>query len=87
MMEMMSCGLPVIATNVGGVSEIVKHEVNGFLLKPDIDKYELARFLISVADMSYEKKRSFTMSAYNTWEMLFFDKKNHMKFAEDLMNL
>lgn len=87
MMEMMSCGLPVIATNVGGVSEIVKHEENGYLLKSDIDKCELARFLMSLADMPYEKKKNFTISAYKTWEKLFFDKKNHMKFAEDLMNL
>ena len=31
-MEAMSCGLPVVATNVGGVSELVEHGKNGFLV-------------------------------------------------------
>ena len=31
----MACGLPVIASNVGGVSEIVKNGYNGFLYEPD----------------------------------------------------
>ena len=29
--EAMSCGLPVIATKIGGIPEIVKDNVNGFL--------------------------------------------------------
>lgn len=32
MVEAMSCGLPVVVTNVGGAPEIVSHEVTGWLL-------------------------------------------------------
>ena len=32
--EAMSFGLPVIATNVGGIPEIIKHEKTGFLIEP-----------------------------------------------------
>lgn len=32
--EGLACGLPVIATDVGGVTEMVKHGVNGFLVPP-----------------------------------------------------
>jgi glycosyltransferase involved in cell wall biosynthesis len=32
-LEAMSVGLPVIASNVGGVSEVVKHKKTGFLIK------------------------------------------------------
>lgn len=34
-MEAMACGLPVVATDVGGVSELITHKVTGFLFQPE----------------------------------------------------
>ncbi|MEM9656669.1 MAG: glycosyltransferase family 4 protein, partial [Actinomycetota bacterium] len=34
LMEAMAAGLPVVTTMVGGIAELVDHEVNGFLLRP-----------------------------------------------------
>jgi len=34
LLEMMCAGLPVVATDVGGVSEIIKHKQTGILVKP-----------------------------------------------------
>ena len=35
LLEAMASGLPVVATNVGGVPGIVRHGKTGFLLEPD----------------------------------------------------
>lgn len=34
LLEAMACGLPVVATSVGGVREIVQHGTTGYLVEP-----------------------------------------------------
>jgi glycosyltransferase involved in cell wall biosynthesis len=35
--ESLACGIPVVATRVGGIPELVEHEVNGLLVDPSPD--------------------------------------------------
>jgi glycosyltransferase involved in cell wall biosynthesis len=47
-LEAMCLGLPIIASNVGGISEAIDHEITGFLFPPnDIDtlQYQLIRLI------------------------------------------
>jgi len=48
-LEAMAAGLPVIATNVGGIPEIVKDEQNGILVPPQ-DQNSLANAICRVLD-------------------------------------
>ena len=69
--ECSGLGVPSIAADVGGVSEIVKHDKTGFLVQPsDIEGYaECARILltdqdrrISMSRAAQEHSKSFSMS-------------------------
>jgi N-acetyl-alpha-D-glucosaminyl L-malate synthase BshA len=46
-LEAMACEVPVIATNVGGVPEVVEHGADGFLVEPG-DVKEAARHAIEI---------------------------------------
>jgi glycosyltransferase involved in cell wall biosynthesis len=54
-LEAMSCQLPIIATNVGGIVDFVKDGINGILIKPG-DDVSLARAIVKlVEDEEYAK--------------------------------
>jgi glycosyltransferase involved in cell wall biosynthesis len=46
--EAMACGLPVVATRVSGIPELVRDEVNGVLVEPD-DERALAAAVLRVS--------------------------------------
>lgn len=52
LLEAMSLGKPSVITSVGGIPEVVKHEVNGFLVAPN-DPEQLANsLLLLMSDLS-----------------------------------
>ena len=48
-LEAMASGLPIIATNVGGNSEIIKNKITGLLFKPK-DKNEIINTMIEIME-------------------------------------
>jgi len=69
LLDALDFGLPVIATDVGGIPEIIENGVNGFLVKPDaIDNicesilglYSEGALMEQVAQANIEKAKSYT---------------------------
>ncbi|HPH15544.1 MAG TPA: glycosyltransferase, partial [Bacteroidales bacterium] len=87
MMEAMSFGIPVIGTNVGGVSEIIEHEKNGFLLSPTPSKEEVAAAIERFCSLSLDDVQTMRANAYNTWNTKFNAQKNYKAFIEQICNL
>lgn len=75
-MEAMSFGIPVIATNVGGTGEIVNHGQNGFLLDKDYSDEQLADLLRSFAQ---NNSAEFRCMARSRWEKDFVLRTNTIK--------
>jgi len=63
MLEAMACGRPCIITDVGGVSEWIKNDVTGLLVKP-IQPEELANKIIELA-VNSEKRTILGNNAHN----------------------
>lgn len=83
-MEAISYGIPVIATDVGGTGEIVFHEKNGYLLKKDFDTDTLVeyieRFLKGEIEIDIVRENS-----RKIWKNKYFSDINYNCFYKDFL--
>ena len=79
--------IPVVATSVGGIPELIDHEKNGLLVDPN-DPDQLANSVNEILE-NEEKAIRITNTGYEfvinnlTWEILL---PRYVKFYEDLLN-
>lgn len=83
-MEACSFGIPVIATNVGGTSEIVKDGENGFLLNAGFAPEELLESLNRIRSMDAEEYERLCQNSRSIWSHSFSAEKNYPEFYEVL---
>ena len=55
-MESLTCGTPVVAFNIGGMSDMILHMKNGYLVKA-FDVIDLARGIENATELSKEKEK------------------------------
>ncbi len=82
-MEALSFGTPIIATNVGGTSEAVIDGVNGRLLSQNFDSDEFYSVLRLFVDMDEEESRKMRLNARKHWENNFFADRNYSDFVHE----
>lgn len=87
-MEAFSMGIPVIARNVGGVSEAVLSGHNGILLEKLSDKErqfsDLSKDIIRIWE-NKEQYINMSKQAYKTWLTYFNANTNYTKFIEEIL--
>ena len=83
-MEAMSFGKIIIATNVGGTAEIVENGVNGFLLDKDFTTEELVNVLTRTALLASDKFNEMCKQSRRIWEERCNAATNYEKFYEQL---
>lgn len=83
-MEAMSFGIPVIATNVGGSSEIVLNEYNGFLLDKDFSVNTLACLIDNYAEICIEEQMEYRKNSRAFWKNNYSADRNYFKFYSDI---
>jgi glycosyltransferase involved in cell wall biosynthesis len=74
LLEAMSCGLPVVATDIGGNNEVITPEVNGFLVPPKCPE-EMAKAINRLLDDASLRENigraaRRTIEKYYTWDKI-----------------
>ena len=85
-MEAVSFGIPVIATNVGGNSEIVNNE-NGYLLEENPTPLQVANKIEQFYNLSPDENNKMKKAAFKTWDSKFNADKNYTQFIRDILSL
>lgn len=83
-MEVISFGIPVIATDVGGTREIVSNEVNGLLLEENISDLELSNKIKHFINLDIDEYMLYRNNSRKIWEKNFDAKENYLDFSENL---
>lgn len=83
-MEAQSCGIPVIATDVGGNSEIVQDGVCGRLIKPEFSIEELADMIEFFLVLEERKVHAYRTNARRLWKKKFDVNRNAQEMLDDV---
>ncbi|HSO70166.1 MAG TPA: glycosyltransferase [Arachnia sp.] len=81
MMEAISGAIPLVATRVGGVPEIVRAGVSGVLVPAEFTDDEVVDALLSVWRMGDEEYAALSASARRLWEQEFRASTTYERFA------
>lgn len=83
MMEAISCGVPIMSTDVGGCNEIC-NEHTGFLIDKDFDPIDVAKKIEKFKN-SQANTEEFRKTVREFWEENFSSQKNYNRFVSELL--
>ena len=85
-MEAMSVGMPIIATDVGGTAEIVYDKKNGYLLKKDFATGDLVKAIQEISLMTEKNFDKMCQNSRKAWEEKCSEEKNYKEFIERILS-
>ena len=85
-MEALSAGIPVVATDAGGTSEAVNEKV-GFLVPLNFDCKEVAEIIKKYLNLSIWEQQSYRKNAYRYWQENYDAATNYRMFYDILEKL
>jgi glycosyltransferase involved in cell wall biosynthesis len=85
-MEAQSAGIPVLATNVGGTSEIVNTQ-NGFLVEKDFTSESTLTIISNFLSSDETEKQQKRNASFENWRQNYNATSNYSQFVEILTNL
>lgn len=86
-MEALSTGIPVIATDVGGTGELVRTGVNGILLPADPTPEQVRAAIEEIAGLDEDAYAGLRSGARRTWEDHCDARALYTEFAAELVGL
>ncbi|MCK5536634.1 MAG: glycosyltransferase [Bacteroidales bacterium] len=83
-MEAMSCHIPIVAPNVGGISDMINNDYNGKLLsaKPNIEEY-----LTAFSNLSFFKEDRIRDNTYSLFQEKYLAVHNYEQFIAHLRDI
>lgn len=87
MMEAASFSVPLFGTNVGGVSEIIEHEINGILFEPNPTGEDIANSFLKFYQKSMEEKNTMRKNSFLTWKNKYNVFENKQKLFESIQSI
>ncbi|RHW32108.1 glycosyltransferase [Neobacillus notoginsengisoli] len=82
--EAMSFGIPIIATNVGGTSEAVIDNKCGYLIEKDFKVIQLSKLIVKFIEMDNGTYQKIRQNCRNHWEHLFDENNNYNEFCTEI---
>lgn len=86
MMEVQSFGIPIIATNVGGVAEIVNDRI-GILLAANPKIEEIAEAIEKMINLDENEYNEYRKNSYKNWQENFNAEKNYKNFISEILKV
>lgn len=85
-LEAMACGKIVVASDAGGIPEVIKHGVNGFII-PKAQLQNLGVAILEILDLSDNQREEITLAAQNHVKQSFHEGVEAERLGELLSRL
>ena len=82
-MEALSFGVPAVVTDVGGCTELVRDDENGYVLPADLS----AQLLCGTLRRAMADGSRMRAAAFGTWQSRFVARENYLRFSQRISTL